>query len=90
MTDRVNRYYQQPASRELVAHFKNDIGLVSDYLRIFEDLRDCCGDTQLHADNVGLPIKKYNAMSAIVGQTCITELIRLAEIGLRAETHHIK
>ena len=85
MLYRVNKYYQLPASRELVTHMRNDIGLTGDYQRIFDDLRNVAGSTQLHASNVDLPEKKYNAMAAIVGQTCVWELLRLAEIGLKAE-----
>ena len=85
MTDRVNRYYQLPASKALVNHFKEDIGLTDKYIDIFVDLRYASGDTITHADNVGLPIKQYNAMSAILGQACMRELVRLAEIGLDAE-----
>lgn len=86
MTGRVNRYYQHPASRDLVIHFREEIGLAGDYLRIFDDLRGCSGDTQLHADNIGITVKNYNAMANIVGGVCISELIRLAEIGFAAET----
>lgn len=85
MNDRVNRYYQMPASHALVRHFRDSIGLTGKYLEIFDDLRECTGSSQLHADNVGLPTKTYNAMAAIVAQACVFELIRLAEIGLKAE-----
>lgn len=85
MTDRVNRYYQLPASRDLMRHFREDIGLTGKYLEIFDDLRNTFGGTQMHADNVNLPVKTYNAMASIVGQACVFELIRLAEIGLKAE-----
>ena len=85
MIDRVNRYYQMPASPILLNHFRERIGLTGDYLRIFDDLRSVLGSTQLHADNVGLPLKSYNAMAGIVSQACVCELIRLAEIGLKAE-----
>ena len=85
MTDRVNRYYQLPASKEMIYHMRNEIGLVGKYLEIFDDLRGLSGDTQLHADNVGLSPKQYNQMACIVGQTCVWELLRLAELGLKAE-----
>lgn len=85
MTDRVNRYYQLPASRELRRHFREEIGLTGKYLEIFDDLRNTSGNTQLHADNVGLPQKTYNAMASIVSQACVFELLRLAEIGLKAD-----
>lgn len=85
MTDRVNQYYQMPVSKEMIKHFREDIGLSGKYLDIFNDLREYSGDTQCHATNVGLPIKTYNSMSAIVGQKCIWELIRLAEIGLKLD-----
>lgn len=85
MTDRVNRYYQLPVSRELLTHMRTEIGLTGPYQAIFDDLRGASGDTQLHADNVGLSARQYNSMAAIVGQTCIWELLRLAEIGLKAE-----
>lgn len=84
MTERVNHYYQFPVSNELLEHFQSNIGLVGIYRDIFDDLRSCCGSTQMHADNVGLPVKQYNLMSGIVGQACIHELIRLAEIGLKS------
>ncbi len=85
MTDRVNRYYQLPASRDLIYHMRNETGLVGKYLEIFDDLRGVSGDTQLHADNVGISTKQYNQMAGIVGQTCVWELLRLAELGLKAE-----
>lgn len=85
MIDRVNRYYQLPASRALVQHLRNDIGFTDKYVEIYDDLRDVFGSTQVHADNVGLPLKQYNAMAGLVGQQCICELIRLAEIGLKAD-----
>lgn len=85
MTDRVNRYFRLPASNELVRHFREDIGLQGEYLAIFDDLRGCLADTRCHASNVGLPLRIYNEQSAILGQHCIYELIRLAEIGLKAE-----
>lgn len=85
MIGRVNDYYQRPASPALVEHFRHDIGLEGIYLEIFDDLRSCSGSTQLHADNVGLPLKIYNEKAGIVGNRSVTELIRLAEIGLKAE-----
>lgn len=85
MNDRVNRYYQFPVSRDLLHHMREEIGLVGKYLEIFDDLRSTLGNTQLHADNVNLPIKTYGSMASVVGQACIFELVRLAEVGLRAE-----
>lgn len=85
MIDRVNRYYQFPVSRRLLKHFREDIGLEGKYREIFDDLRSIRADTQGHADNVGLPLKRYNEMAAVVGQHCINELIRLAEKGLELE-----
>lgn len=85
MTDRVNTYYQQPASRALVEHFRREIGLTQKYIDIFDDLRQHSGDTQLHADNVGLPRRQYCDYAGELGKACVRELIRLAEIGLSAE-----
>ena len=85
MIERVNRYYQLPASHAMVAHLRQDIGLTGDYLKIFDDLRQVTGSTQVHADNVGIPVRQYNAMAGIVGQTCVWELLRLAELGLKME-----
>lgn len=85
MIDRINRYYQFPVSRRLHRHFREDIGLEGTYRKIFDDLRLVRTDTQGHADNVGLPLKRYNEMAAVVGQHCINELIRLAEKGLELE-----
>lgn len=84
MIDRVNNYYQLPVSPELLEHFQNGIGLVGLYRQIFDDLRECRGSTQVHADNIGIPVKQYNLMAGIVGQACVQELIRLAEIGLKS------
>lgn len=84
MIDRINNYYQLPVSPELLEHFRSEIGLVGLYRKIFDDLRECRGSTQLHADNVGLPVRQYNLMAGIVGQACVQELIRLAEIGLKS------
>lgn len=84
MIDRVNNYYQHPVSNELLEHFRSEIGLVGVYREIFDDLRSCRGTTQVHADNVGLPVRQYNLMAGIVGQACVQELIRLAEIGLKS------
>ena len=85
MIDRVNQYYQHPASKDLVNHFREDVGFTEKFVEIFDDLRNVFGDTQLHADNVGLPVKQYNLLVGILGQRCIWELIRLAEIGLKTE-----
>lgn len=71
MIDRVNNYYQLPASPAMLRHMREDIGLVGKYRDIFNDLRDCRGSTQMHADNVGVTVKQCNLMSGIVGQTCI-------------------
>lgn len=84
MIDRINNYYQLPVSKELLDHMQSNIGLVGIYRQIFDDLRECRGTTQMHADNVGVPIKQYNLMAGIVGQACVHELIRLAEIGLKS------
>ena len=84
MTDRVNNYSQLPVSKELLEHMRDEIGLVGVYKQIFDDLRDTRGSTQVHADNVGLPVRQYNLMAGIVGQACVHELIRLAEIGLKS------
>ena len=85
MTERVNQYYQLPVSKPLLKHMREEIGLHGKYLEVFDELRDNLTDTANHADNVQLPLKTYNAMSGIVGQRCIWELIRLAEIGLKTE-----
>ena len=84
MTYRVNQYYMLPASPALVNHLRNDIGLTGDHLLIFDDLRDALGDTQFHADRLNLPKKRYDDKAAQVGQKCLWELLRLAEIGLSA------
>lgn len=83
MTTRVNDYYQLPASPALVQHFREDIGLTGKYLDIFDDLRACSGDTQLHADNVHISKKDYCDSSAVTHKKCVRELVRLAEIGLK-------
>lgn len=85
MIDRVNGYYMLPATRAMVEHFRNDLGLKGKYLEIFDDLRDCMADTACHASNVGLPLKRYNEMCGILSARCMTELVRLAEIGLKAD-----
>ena len=85
MTARVNNYYQLPASQELLQHFREDIGLTGRYLDIFDDLRACSGDTQFHADRVGLSKRDYCDSSTVTHQRCVRELVRLAEIGLKAE-----
>lgn len=85
MIYRVNQYYRLPVSQAMLRHFREDIGLTGEYLAIFNDLRNVAGSTQVHADNVGLPRKKYDEMAGIVGQKCLWELLRLAEIGLNAD-----
>lgn len=85
MIDRVNRYYQLPASEELVHHLRDEIGLTGEYKSIFDELRMTRADTQSHADNVGLPVKTFNYSCSILGKRLITELVRLAEIGLKAD-----
>jgi len=85
MLNRVNRYYQFPASKELVNHMRDEIGFTRPYRDIFDDLRNCTADTQCHADNCCMPLKQYNMMSATVGRMCVEELIRLAEIGLKSD-----
>lgn len=86
MTERVNDYYQLPASPALVEYLRTKAGLTGDYLKIFDDLRSCSGSTQLHADNVGLPLKKYNEKAATVGIKCVHVLLNLAENGLKSES----
>lgn len=85
MTERVNQYYQLPVSKPLLQHMREEIGLRGKYLEVFDELRDNLTDTANHADNVGLPLKQYNAISGIVSQRCVWELVRLAEIGLKTE-----
>ena len=85
MTDRVNGYYMLPASRALVEHFRNNLGIQGKYLEIFDDLRGCMADTSCHASNVGLPLKRYNEMCGTLSVRCMSELVRLAEIGLKSD-----
>ena len=81
MCDRVNRYYQKLASAGLLNRIRSQ--LTGDYLRIFDDLRDCTGSTQLHADRLGMDAKTYNRLAGEVGRKCVDILIDLAEIGVK-------
>lgn len=85
MNDRVNGYYQLPASPALVEHFRTRLGLQGVYLDIFDELRTVTGDTACHASNLGLPLKKFNDKAAIVHARCVIELLRLAEKGLESD-----
>lgn len=81
MCDRVNSYYQMLASPELVSYIRKR--LKGDYLRIFDDLRDCTGSTQLHADRLGMDLKTYNRKAGELGRKCISLLVDLAEVGIK-------
>ena len=82
MCDRVNGYYQMLASAGLLAHIRRQ--LTGDYLLIFNDLRDCTGSTQLHADRLGMDVKTYNRKAGELGRRCISILVDLAETGVKA------
>lgn len=85
MTGRVNSYYQHPASPEFIHHMIEENGFCEQDKQIIRNLRECFGDTELHAQAAGLPIKVYNDRTASINKRMMDELFRLAEIGYKSE-----
>lgn len=85
MTNRVNHYFQQPASPEFVRHMIEDTGFSAQDKEIVRDLRQYIGDTELHAQTVRLPVKLYNERVGKISVRLMDELFRLAQIGYLTE-----
>lgn len=85
MTTRVNHYFQQPAHPDFVKHMIDDTGLTEPDKEIVIDLRKYIGSTDMHAENMRLPLKLYNERVGKISQRLMAELFRLAQIGFLAE-----
>ncbi len=83
MIARVESYFQSLVSPALLKYFRERIGPDGPYLAMFDDLRSCSGDTQLHADNLGMAKRAYSDAFARLGPFCINLLIDLAEDGIK-------
>lgn len=78
-------YLQAPCDPDLVKHLFTETGLSERDQAIAWAFRKRDGDIEFYADLAGLPRKKFMAVSAGIFRRLMTELIRLAEIGLRYE-----
>ena len=85
MTDRVNRYYATPVDPEFARHMIAEIGLSPRDQELVRRLRTTIGDTQLFADMAGMDRKKYSQVMGNIHRREMDELLRLAQIGYRAE-----
>lgn len=85
MTDRVNRYYATPVDPAFARHMIEGIGLSSRDQELVRRLRTTIGDTQLFADMAGMGKKKYSQVMGNIHRREMDELLRLAQIGYRAE-----
>ena len=86
MTGRVNRYFQHPASPAFIRHMIHETGLCELDQKIVRNLREFSGDTELHAQAVGLTDKDYNRRTANLSIRLMDELFRLAQIGYEYES----
>lgn len=85
MTDRVLRYYQYITDPAFVEHMVTETGLPDDKQQIVRDFRRYSADTEFYAQRAGLPLKRFNEVSAGIHRRMVDELLRLALIGWRAE-----
>lgn len=85
MTDRVLEYYQTPVPPDFETHMIEETGLNELQKKIVRSFRTFTGDTSFYASAAGLPLKRFNAISARIHIRMIDELFRLAIIGWRAE-----
>lgn len=85
MTGRALDYYQVITDPDFAEHMISETGLTESQQRIVRSFRTSTKDTQNYADEAGLPLKKFNAVSAGIHRRMMDELFRLALIGYRAE-----
>ncbi len=79
MNGRVNDHYGLPCSDALLNHMRSRFDDGSIYQRVFDELRRCKGSTAVHAANLNISERDFNHKAGIVGDTCVRELVKLAD-----------
>lgn len=85
MTGRALDYYQVITDPDFAKHMITETGLTEKQQEIARSFRDYTAETKYYADLAGMPLKKFNAVSAGIHRRMMDELFRLALIGYRAE-----
>ena len=89
MIDRTLHYYQAITDPAFATHMIAETGLSPEQQRIAWDFRRHTGSTEFFADRARMPVKRFNAVSARIHMRMMDELLRLAQIGWRAEKQNI-
>lgn len=87
MKARINEIYRRPLPEDFWRHMRDDLGLTEEYRAIMDSMRQHSADSQFHYDNTMIPEARFERMLHRLNDTELTELIRLAIIGFRTETH---
>lgn len=90
MLSRTLHYYQTIVEPGFDKHMIEQTGLNDNQQKIAWTFRKLTGDTEFYAQRAGLPVKRFNAIAAEIHMRMVAELLRLAQIGWRAEKENLK
>ena len=90
MLGRTLHYYQAIVEPGFAEHMIEETGLNDEQQQIAWDFRRFWGNTKFFAERARLPDKRFNEIAAEIHMRMVAELLRLAQIGWRAEKNHIK
>lgn len=90
MLGRTLHYYQAIVEPGFDKHMIEQTGLTADQQKIAWDFRRHTGDTDFYAQHARMPVKRFNAVAANIHMRMMGELLRLAQIGWRAEQNNLK
>lgn len=90
MIDRTLHYYQAIVEPGFDKHMIEENGFSVDQQKIAWDFRRHTGNTDFFAQRAQLPVKRFNAVAASIHMRMMGELLRLAQIGWRAEQNNLK
>lgn len=77
--------WNSPIDKGLLWHLRNEMNFREDHLKVFDSVTEKNGNIDFHIQNTGLEKRKFARTYEKVAETVLTELIRLATIGYKAE-----
>ena len=77
--------WNSPIDAGLFQHLRNDLRFNEDHKKIFDSVTKHSGDLDFHSDNTRMDKKRFSRLYEHVAENVLSELIRLAAVGYKAE-----
>ena len=85
MKAKINEIYRRPYPTDFIMHMRNELGLTDEYKKVMDSLREHLADSKFHYQYTMIPDAKFERILKKLTDCQLTELIRLATVGLRTE-----